>query len=196
MNFVFQKFKTAFFTFALVTLLKQNLTEFYQYFNWNLTAPDWFGSPYITGTQSACLHKWTDLLQSFELSSLFKWYRCSRPIFVFLIFSILIFLYGLVQKSSKVIFLFFPKFTVMIVCFTKYIFLPIYGRNNTAKYNSLVQKLVLCQTSTEVGTFTANLLGRAKACRTKDVNTLPEPKRGSARYLQVPFCPKLLVRAS
>lgn len=35
MNFVFQKFKMTFFTFALVTLLKQNLMEFY---HWNLTA--------------------------------------------------------------------------------------------------------------------------------------------------------------
>ena len=38
MNFVFQKSKMTFFTFALVTLLKQNLMEFYQYFNWTLTA--------------------------------------------------------------------------------------------------------------------------------------------------------------
>ena len=84
----------------------------------------------------------------------------------------------------------------MIVCFTKYIFLPICVRNNIAKYKSLIQKLVPSQNSTEVGTFTENLLGGAKACRTKDVNTLPEPKRGSARYFQVPFCPNILVRTS
>lgn len=45
--------------------------------------------------------------------------------------------------DSKAIFLFFPKVYTCDCMFTKYIFLPIYVRNNTAKYKSLIQELVL-----------------------------------------------------